>query len=227
MPNRPKVIVALPDWAEGSLVASWLSENQFEPVHRTTLAAAAGEIQARTFDLLIMDSTWAVSQAHRRALRARGPAAPSILIGDPADGPATAANAQTMYLTRPIDLAVLSCFVSMAFMDGRPVRRSPRKTVQWLDAFVNDAPASILDVSPEGLRLQVARVPPPYFAVRIPALGVAAIAKRKWTMSQSKPASTLWCGGELSHHRAGSEDVWRSFVNTVPVDTNAGVRVNL
>ena len=31
MAGRPRVIVALPDWTEGSLVANWLSENQFEP----------------------------------------------------------------------------------------------------------------------------------------------------------------------------------------------------
>jgi hypothetical protein len=112
----------------------------------------------------------------------------------------------------------------MAFMESRPVRRSPRKTVHRFDALVNDVPASVVDVSAEGLRLELARVPPPYFAVRIPLLGVAVIARRMWTMSPSKHASTLWCGGALSHNRAGSEEAWRSFVDTVPVAGKAGVR---
>lgn len=216
MNNRPRVVVALPDWNEGSLVADWLSQNQLEPVHRTTLEAAASEIRTRAFDLLIADAVWAVSNALQTAGRARGPAAPTILIGDATDRRATAANSQAMYLTRPIELAVLSCFVSMALMESRPVRRSPRKTVQRFDALVNDMPASIVDVSAEGLRLELARVPPPFFAVRIPLLGVAVIAKRMWTMSPSKHASTIWCGGSLSNNRSGSEEAWRSFVDTVP-----------
>src|SRR6187549_291698 len=141
--NRPRVVVALPDFTEGSLVASWLSENQLEPVHRTTLEAAASDIQRLTFDLLITDATWAVSNALQMAVRARrSPAAPTIFIGDAKDPRATAASGQAMYLTRPIELAVLSCFVSMAFMESKPVRRSPRKTVQRFDALVNDMPAS-------------------------------------------------------------------------------------
>ena len=215
----------MPDWAEGTLVADWLSENGCEPVHRTTLETAANEIQARTFDLLITDAIWAVSNALRTAGRVRGPAAPAILIGDATDRRAGAANAQAMYLSRPIDLAVLSCFVSMAFMDNRPVRRSPRKTVQRFDALVNDVPASIVDVSPEGLRLEVARVPPPYFAVRIPLMGVAVIAKRMWTMSPAKHAPT-WCGGALSNNRDSSEQAWRAFVDAVPPIDKARVRVN-
>ncbi len=227
MTTRPRVVVALPDWSEGALVASWLTEHGLEPVHRTTLEAAGSEIRTRAFDLLIADATWAASPALQAAGRARGPATPTILIGDATDSRATAANAQTMYLSRPVELAVLSCFVSMALMESRPVRRSPRKTVQRFDALINDAPGRIVDVSAEGLRLELERVPPPYFAVRIPLLGVAVIARRMWTMTGSEQASTIWCGGELSHNRPGSEQAWRSFVDTIPVVGTAGVRSSL
>jgi hypothetical protein len=223
--SRPRVIVALPDRAEGTLVAHWLSENQLEPVHRPTLDAAARDIQSRAFDLLIADARWAVTALNPTG-RPRNPQAPTILIGDVSDHRTAAADAQATYLTRPIDFAVLSCFVSMALMDNRPVRRSPRKTVQRFDALVNDVPASIVDVSAEGLRLEVPRVPPPFFAVRIPLVGVAIIAKRMWTMSPSKQASTIWCGGALSNNRARSEEAWRAFVDTVPVIVTAGARAN-
>ena len=61
MAGRPRVIVALPDWTEGSLVANWLSENQSEPVHRSTMEGAASEIRTRPFNLIIADASWAVS----------------------------------------------------------------------------------------------------------------------------------------------------------------------
>jgi hypothetical protein len=228
--RRPRVVVALPDRTEGPLVANWLSENQCEPVDRSTLEAAATELRMGAFDLVIVDANWASGNALQKVIRVPNRPTPTILIGDATDRRAGVMDAQAMYLTRPIDLAMLSCFVVMALMDDRPVRRSPRKPVQQFDALVNGEPAGILDVSPEGLRLALRRdrrVPPPYFAVRIPLLGVAVIASRRWTMSSSTDASTIWCGAALSNNRPSSEEAWRSFVDTVPIVGQAGVRVTL
>ena len=222
MAARPRVIVALPDWTEGSLVANWLSENQFEPVHRSTIEAAASELRKRTFHLIIADASWAVSNAFQ--------AAPTIFIGNATDRRATVMDGQPMYLARPIELAVLSCFVSMALMKERPVRRSPRKTVQRFDAIVNGEPAAIVDVSAEGFRLELPRTrrpPPPYFGVRIPLVGVAIIASRRWAMSPSKDAPKIWCGAALASNSPAAEEVWRSFVDTVPIVGSSGVRVSL
>jgi hypothetical protein len=225
--DRPRVIVALPDPAEGAAVADWLSADGFEPVHRWTPEAAAGEMQRRAFDLLIADATWAVSTALSTAGRARNPLAPTILIGEALDRRTTAVNAQTMYMTRPIERGVLTCFVSMALMDDRPVRRSPRKAVHRFEALVNGVPSDIVDVSREGLRLEVPRdkraALPPYFAVRVPMVGVAIIVQRMWTISPSKPGSSIWCGGALSHNRASSEQGWRAFVDNIPVTRETGL----
>ena len=230
MAGRPRVIVALPDWTEGSLVATWLSDNQFEPVHRSTMEAAASEIRTRPSNLIIADARWAVSNSFRTPDRGCNTTAPVILIGDATDRRATAMVGQAMYLTRPIELAVLSCFVSMALMEDKPLRRSPRKTVQRFDALVNGEPAAIVDVSVEGFRLELPRarrLPPPYFGVRIPLVSVAIIASRRWAMSPSKDASKIWCGASLSHNPSGAEEAWRSFVDTVPIVGGSGVRVNL
>jgi hypothetical protein len=223
-------MVALPDRTEGKLVANWLSENQFEPVHRSTIEGAASEIRTRPFNLIIADANWAVSKAFPTPGRGGNTTAPTILIGDATDRRATAMDSQAMYLTRPIEFAVLSCFVSMALMDDKPVRRSPRKPVQQFDALVNSEPAAIVDVSAEGFRLacpRTRRLPPPYFGVQIPLVGVAVIASRRWAMSPSKDASTIWCGAALSCNPSGAVDAWRSFVDTVPMVGRSGVRVNL
>jgi hypothetical protein len=229
MAGRPRVVVALPDRIEGSLIANWLTENQFEPVYRPTMDAVASEIRARPFNLIIADASWAVTKAFQTADRAASPAAPIILVGDATDRRATAIDGQAMYLTRPIELAVLSCFVSMALMDDKPVRRSPRKAVPRFDALVNSEPAAILDVSPEGFRLELPRtrrLPPPFFGVRIPLVGVAIIASRRWAMAPSKDASKVWCGAALSSNPSGAEEAWRSFVDTVPILGGSAVRTN-
>jgi hypothetical protein len=227
--GRPRVIVALPDPLEGATVVEWLQGNNFDPVYRTNPAAAAAEMQ-RPFDLLIAEATWAVGTALQSGARARNPIVPTILIGDAMERRATAVNAQTMYMTRPIEMPVLSCFVSMALIvDDRPVRRSPRKSVQRFEALVNGLPSGIVNVSAEGLRLELPRdrraALPPYFAVRVPLVGVAVIAKRRWMMSASQNAPTLWCGAALSHNRASSEERWRAFVDSVPIVGDKNLRV--
>jgi hypothetical protein len=186
-------------------------------------------MQSGPFDLLIADATWAVGTPLQSGARARNPQVPTILIGVAIDRRSTAVNAQTMYMTRPIEHAVLACFVTMAFIDDRPVRRSPRKSVQRFEAIANGVPSGIVDVSREGLRLEVPRdrksALPPYFAVRIPLVGVAVIARRMWTMAPSQRATMLWCGAALSHNRASSEEGWRRFVETVPIVGESGLHV--
>jgi hypothetical protein len=226
--DRPRVIIALPDATEGAFVADWLSTNHFETILRSTPDEAASEMR-RAYSLLIADAKWAVGTAMQNAGRARNPLAPTILVGDVMERRSTAVNGQTMYMTRPIETGVLACFVSMALIDDRPVRRSPRKAVQRFEALMNGEPTGIVDVSPEGLRLEMPRdrrALPPYFAVRIPLVGVAIIARRMWTMSASKGGSLIWCGAALSHNRASSEEAWRSFVDTVPALGESGVRLN-
>jgi hypothetical protein len=227
--GRPRVLVALPDPAEGATVCDWLTHNGYEPLHRATPATAAADMQARAIHLLIADANWAVGTALQSATRSRNQLVPTILIGQAIERRSNAVNAQTMYMTRPIEKAVLACFVQMALMDDRPVRRSPRKTVQRFDALVNGLPSGIVNVSPEGLRLEVPRdrraVLPPYFAVRVPLVGVAIIAKRMWTLSPSKQAPTIWCGAALSHNRASSEERWRAFVESIPMIADVGLRV--
>jgi hypothetical protein len=172
-----------------------------------------------------------VGTALQSGARARNPLVPTILIGEAIERRATAVNAQTMYMSRPIDKPVLACFVAMALIneDERPVRRSPRKTVQRFEALVNGVPSGIINVSPEGLRLEVPRdrrsVLPPYFAVRVPLVGVAVIAKRRWMMP-AKNAATLLCGAALSHNRASSEERWRNFVDSVPIIGDSTLRVS-
>jgi hypothetical protein len=228
VPGRPRVIVALPDPIEAATVVEWLKGNNFEPVYRTNPAAAAAEMQ-RPFEMLIADATWAVGTALQSAARTRNQLIPTILIGEAMERRATAVNGQTMYMTRPIDKPVLSCFVSMALIDDRPVRRSPRKTVQRFEALVNGLPSGIVNVSAEGLRLEVPKDRraslPPYFAVRVPLVGVAVIARRKWMMP-GKNAATVWCGAALSHNRASSEERWRAFVDSVPIVGENSLRVS-
>lgn len=233
MANRPRVIVALPNVIECGSAADWLSAEGFEPVRRATSRSAAEEMQARAFDLLIADAVFAFRDGLHMANRKRNPSTPTIVIGD-AGGAAICESVgrQAMFLARPVERVLLSCTVSMAFMDARPVRRSARKLVNPISAVVNGLPSRILDVSNEGLRLEVPKdrrwVPPPYFNIRVPLIGTAVTVQRMWTRAwpANGPTEATWCGVALSQNRPGAERAWRGLVETIPlVGSPLSVRV--
>ena len=225
--DRPRVIISLPNVTEAAAVADWLLTDGFNPIKRGTAQAAADEM-ILPFALLIADVS------HRRLLmqsRGRNPLTPTILIGNAATASSgDTLGAQTMYLSRPIDRAMFTCFVAMAMLDSRPVRRSVRKAVNRFDAVANGVPSHIVDVSAEGLRLEMSRdkraALPPYFTVRVPLVGVAVTVQRMWTQSSAGRESSIWYGGALSQNRSTITLAWKSFVDHIPVVGQTGLVLN-
>ena len=223
MVDRPRVIVSLPNATEAAAVAHWLRLDGFEPVQRSTAQAAANETLL-PYALLIADVS------HRRPLmesRGRSPQTPTILIGNAATASqGDAFGSQTMYLSRPVDRAMLMCFVAMAILESRPVRRSVRKPIASYEAVANGVPSRIVDVSAEGLRLELSRewrtALPPYFTVRVPHVGVSLTVQRMWTQTPSTKRTSIWYGGALSDNRDSIRQAWRAFVDTVPIVGSPG-----
>ena len=232
MASRPRILIATPHVAESTLLADWIAGEGFEPVAVNTVARAADHIKDRPFDLLIADFGFAFrNQPLVPLVRARNAKTPIIAIGD--NDPAAESQAEARgatYLTRPLEQTSVVCTASMAIMETRPVRRSVRKSVNCLDAVVAGVPSHIVDISREGLRLEVPRSrksvpPPPHFSVRVPLLGVSLNVRRMWTCSAPKSMSdAAWYGGELSGNSRSVEQAWRVLVDTMP---GSGTAVSL
>jgi hypothetical protein len=219
MALRPRVILVLPDTTECATVAEWLVTDGFEPVRCASARAAAEEMRARPFALLVADARVTMRDGLLAASRRHNPLTPAVVIGNGAA--ADPRDAVSMYLGRPLDRGIFVCTVSMAMMDERPARRSARKIANRFEAIVNGVPSSIIDVSSEGLRLEIPRhrlaVPPPYFNVRLPLIGLAVTVQRVWARSPGREqAPIIWCGGALSANRPGAEQGWRAFVDMIP-----------
>ena len=222
MEYRPRVVVALKNRAEGAAVAESLAAKGFEPLPRFGVRAAAEEMGAHPSDLLITDADFALQDALRKAERARNTRIPVILIGDARDEPkGQAVNGQAMYVPRPLDQAMLMCFVLMAILDHRPERRSIRRPVSHVEAYVNGLPVRVVDVSNEGLCLVTppdrSALLPPSFNVRIPLVGISVAVQRVWGRRAKPGASTTWYGGALTANPSATAQGWRSFVDTIPV----------
>lgn len=218
MPNRPRVVIASPNLLEGEAVADWVSAEGFESVRRSTVKAAVDEIQARPFDLLIADAGFAFRYGLHAASRLRRPLTPTVVIGEPA-GQSESDSRQVIFLARPVERTLMVCTVCLVIADGRPVRCSARKPVQRFEALVNGVPSYIIDVSNEGLRLEVPRdrrsIPPPYFNVRVPLIGIALTVQRMWARSSGE-GTAVTCGGALSQGQTSAGRAWLAFVDNLP-----------
>lgn len=215
MSERPRVVVALPNAVERAAVSDWLSTDGLDPVRVPSAHAAAEAIRARPVDLLIADAALADGSGLQALVRARNALASTVLVGDQETRNTTSG---VLHLARPIDRVRLSCCVWMEILDRRPFRKSVRKPVNRFEAIVNGVPSHIVDVSADGLRLELPRdwsaVVPTTFTVRIPLVGVAVRAQRMWMRSAS--SQLLWCGGALWQNRRSSEEGWQAFVDLVP-----------
>ncbi len=219
MSFRPRIVIATPPTIESKSLPDWLTPEGFEPVRLSNPGRLAEELSQCRLDLLIVDSTFAPVAIN--AVRARNPQLPVVVLGD-AD---RAAEAQAMargavYLTRPIDRDVLVCTVGMAIAETRPVRRSERKPTR-LGVVVQGVSSQIIDVSREGLRLEIPRhatvaPPPPMFDVHVPMLGVALNVRRLWIASAPPSVrDATWYGGELSNNTRRVELAWHTLVDTL------------
>jgi hypothetical protein len=216
------VIVALPDAAELNIVSDWIANEGYEPIRRTTAKAAAEDIHSRSFTLLVADADLAFRDGLHRVGQRRNPSTPTVIIGDDeAARQCDAAGVSAIHVGRPVEQPTFVCLMSMAILDGRPVRRSERKMVQRFAAQVNGAPAFILDISNEGVRVEIppdGRSIPPTFTLRVPMIGVGVNVQRMWSRSQTTAqgrAGATWCGGALAANSPKAEQGWRRFVSTV------------
>jgi hypothetical protein len=105
-----------------------------------------------------------------------------------------------MFLERPVDHATFVCTVTMALMDSRCERRSPRRSVIAFEALVNGVPSHIVDVSNEGVRLELPReraLARPHFVLRVPMVGVGVTVQRKRMRipTGDEQIDVMWCGG--------------------------------
>jgi len=218
---RQQVIVATPHADECTALAAWLEAESFQAIARSTAKSALETVAAQPFDLLIADAGFVLTGGLRGFGLARFRETPMIILGDGEAARALAPfGAQIMFLERPVDRAVFICTVTMALMDARAERRSPRRTIRPFEAVVNGVPSHIIDVSKEGVRLELPRdrrMVTPNFVMRVPLIGVGVSIQRKWVRvpRPDENIGVMWCGGELQKNTVLAVQGWHRFIDTM------------
>lgn len=135
--------------------------------------------------------------------------------GDPAE--AQLARKDVAFYPRPVDQQALLLAVSLALAEGRPARRSLRRLVPRLPSTIDGAQAYLIDVSGEGLRLEVARAHGarlgPHFRVQVPIFNLGVTVRRVWVRSDPGADETrVQCGALLVEADQRAMRAWGAMV---------------
>ena len=203
MPTSPRVGVACPRPGERAAVCDWLRGADIEPVVMVDACFVNTEVGGRPLDCVVVDASLLTPQ-FLTALRKGDPHTVIVALGDSDDPGAPALTRKGVsFHARPIDEKALLLAVSLAVAEGRPLRRSPRRIVPRLESSIDGEPAVLLDVSHEGLRLEMAAGRAskllPQFVVQVPVLKMGVPVQRVWLRGASEPGQTsrLQCGATL------------------------------
>ena len=156
------------------------------------------------------------------ALRRQDCRLPIVAVGNPGD-PAerVLTKRDVSFYPRPLDQATFMLATSLAIGEGRTARRSLRRLVPRLPSKIAGASAFLLDVSSEGLRVEVSREAGaklgPHFQVVVPIFNVGVNVRRVWVRSEATADQPrVQCGASLVETDQRSIDAWRLMLDNAP-----------
>ncbi len=202
MPQSPRIAVACPRTGERAAIADWLRAAGFEPVLLVDACFVTTDFTGQPPLLVVADASLLTPQ-YLQAMRKGDPNRPILAIGE-ADDPneKMLTRRGVSFHLRPLNEAALILAVTLAQVESRTSRRSERKMVPRLATTIEGTPAVLLDVSSEGLRLEVdtargSRLSP-QFVVHVPMLKLGVPVQRVWVRSGAAgPSRTVQCGASL------------------------------
>jgi hypothetical protein len=221
-----RIGVACPILGERAAFLDWLSGAGYEPVPMLDLDLLARDLSTRPVEALIADVSLVPAVDLPRLIRVLGANRPLIVVGEPGDALEVVPRDVT-WIDRPVTRENFLLSVALALAEGRPARRSPRKRVPRLLSQIDGVTSKVMDVSSEGVRLEVTGATPsalpPYFTLRVAAFGVSTRVKRVWVAAPGQ--GSVWCGGIIERGQpAKSEAAWSRFLETAPTTGEVTVR---
>ena len=202
MPSTPRVGIACQRPTERAVFVDVLKSAGCEPVLLVDACFVASALTGQPPVLVVADVSLLTPQ-FIQAMRKGDPNRPILAIGDEGDPNETVlARKGISFHVRPMTEAALLLAVSLAQAESRTMRRSDRTTVPRLATTIEGAPAVLLDVSNEGLRLEVDAAGgsklSPQFVVQVPLLKMGVPVQRVWVRAAPNGQSRkVECGATL------------------------------
>jgi hypothetical protein len=213
--------IACPIQSERAAFMEWLEAAGYKPVPILDLMSLANDLERRPIEALVADAQ-AVAQVGLPALLKVLTANRPLVVVGRLDGCPPELRHHASWLDRPVTVDALTMGVALALAEGRPARCSPRKPVLHLPATIDGVASQVIDVSDEGVRLQlrnrVVSTLPPFFTLRVEAFSVATVVQRVWVAHPGD--CTVLCGGRIQRHLPRSK-TWAHLVTMAPATASS------
>jgi hypothetical protein len=227
MSTSPRVGVACAAAGERAAFADWLRAAAVEPVLLVDACLVSSDVAGLRLNAVVADAGL-LTRDYIGALRRVDARLPIMAVGDAGD-PAEAmlGRRSVSFYPRPLDQPTFMLAVSLVMAEARPARRSLRRLVPRLPSHIDGAPAFLLDVSNEGLRVEIggdagAKLGP-HFQVQVPIFNVGVNVRRVWVSEAASARGRVQCGASLTSIDPRSQDAWQRMLENAPqAATGAG-----
>lgn len=197
-------------------LASLLADSGHEPMLASDFASARAVLNERP-DLLVTDVKLAEYNGLHLAIRAASIGTAAIVVGEP--DPVLQADAereQATYVTLPLHVGRVLEVIKKVLDTSRRTRQLPRNQIRGIEALVDDSRVLVVDVSDEGMRIQMpaAHAPPLSFLVTLPQFNFTCRVERVWTrqIARTQTGVAVWCGAAISSEDSAAATAWRALV---------------
>ena len=215
--NPIRIGVACPIPGERAAFLEWLGLAGYEPIPMLSIDGIGRDLTTRPIEALIADVELVPKAELPRVARTLGANRPLLLVGNP-EAAIEEVPRDAAWIDRPVTRDAFLLAVALALAEGRPARRSPRTLVPQLMSSIDGVSSTIMDVSQEGVRLEISGATPsalpPYFTLKVPGFGVAAKVKRVWVAMPAQ--GSMWCGGVLEQPERKTATIWNKFIAAAP-----------
>lgn len=212
--SQVRIGVACPVVGERAAFLEWLKAAEYEPVPMLDFDEIGRDLSLKPVEALIVDVSLLSAATLPRLVKTLGPNRALMLVGDQAIEPVPR---DATWLPRPVTRENFTMSIALALAEGRPARKSPRRLVPMLNSSIDGVDSKIIDVSNEGVRLEVngasPSILPPYFTLRVPGFGVNTKVKRVWVATPKR--GTTWCGG-IIEKKETTQLAWNKFLQNAP-----------
>ena len=224
MSERPSIALACAPSSERASVLEWLTGSGYDPVAVPDLSLLDEDMHTNAIEAVIVDMAFLPRESDVSGLvRRLGNNRPLLVLGDAGRLPATLLG-ELSVVARPITREALLLSVGLALAEGRPARKSPRRSIEPIPAAAHGTAATVVEASAGGVGIEVTSarptVLPPFFSLRIAAFGVHVVVKRAW-MAPVAPG-VMRCGGTVEGDLPGATRSWPEFAREAPEPLGAG-----
>jgi hypothetical protein len=225
MPSSPRIGVACQGTGERAAFSDWLRAAGVEPVLLIDACLLKADVSSLRLSAVIADAGLLTKEFIAGLRRVDG-RLPIIAVGDPGD-PAerVLTKREVSFYPRPLDQATLMLAASLAIAESRPARRSLRRLVPRLPSKIDGTAAYLLDISAEGLRVEVSSDAGaklgPQFRVQVPFSTVGVTVRRVWVSGDANgDPRRMYCGASLISSDRRSLDAWEQMLSHSPEGTS-------